>query len=188
MGRLLDEIIVVDVESTCWPGLPPPGEASDIIEIGICRLDVSSLERLEKRSLFVRPARSKVSPFCTELTTITPDDVEGGCSLREACEILKKGYLSKRRLWASFGDYDRRQFQRNCAALDVAYPFGPGHLNVKSLLAVSLGLEKELDLAAALRRLRYPLEGTHHRGDDDAWNIALILAHLLRAEREFERT
>ncbi|MDQ7026470.1 MAG: hypothetical protein Q9P44_13055 [Anaerolineae bacterium] len=23
------------------------------------------------------------------------------------------------------------------------------------------------------------LEGTHHRGDDDAWNIAQILAHLL---------
>jgi inhibitor of KinA sporulation pathway (predicted exonuclease) len=24
-----------------------------------------------------------------------------------------------------------------------------------------------------------PLEGTHHRGDDDAWNIAALLADLL---------
>ena len=27
--------------------------------------------------------------------------------------------------------------------------------------------------------LKHPLEGTHHRADDDAWNIAAILARLI---------
>jgi len=32
--------------------------------------------------------------------------------------------------------------------------------------------------------LGLPLEGTHHRGGDDAWNIAAILSALLLAMRK----
>ena len=32
---------------------------------------------------------------------------------------------------------------------------------------------------AALGMLGLPLEGTHHRGGDDAWNIAAVLLALL---------
>ncbi|EFH86724.1 hypothetical protein [Ktedonobacter racemifer] len=35
-----------------------------------------------------------------------------------------------------------------------------------------------------LHNMRLPLEGTHHRGNDDAWNSAAILAELLRLSRE----
>jgi inhibitor of KinA sporulation pathway (predicted exonuclease) len=35
----------------------------------------------------------------------------------------------------------------------------------------------------ALAVLGLPLEGTHHRGGDDAWNIAAILGHLLARAR-----
>jgi len=35
-------------------------------------------------------------------------------------------------------------------------------------------------MAQALEMLGLPLEGTHHRGGDDAWNIARLLAELLR--------
>lgn len=34
-------------------------------------------------------------------------------------------------------------------------------------------------MAQALELLNIPLEGTHHRGGDDAWNIAGILAKLI---------
>ena len=29
-------------------------------------------------------------------------------------------------------------------------------------------------MSEALKRMGLPLEGTHHRGGDDAWNIAAI--------------
>lgn len=183
MARDLSTILVIDLESTCWQGAPPKGEVSDIIEVGLCLLDVASLERSEKRSILVRPERSSVSPFCTELTTLTQAQVSGGVSLAEACQLLRDEYRSRDRLWASFGDYDRRQFERCCAELGVPYPFGPGHLNVKTLLAVSLGLTREHGLARALEALGLELEGTHHRGHDDAWNIAAILAKLLAESR-----
>jgi inhibitor of KinA sporulation pathway (predicted exonuclease) len=180
MARQLDRILVVDIESTCWEDKPPRGQESEIIEIGLCVLDVATLERLEKRSIMVKPARSAVSPFCTALTTLTQAEVNQGIALADACAILAQEYDSRQRTWASYGDYDRRQFERQCAAKNISYPFGPTHINVKNLFAVSLALAREVGMDEALRLLNLPLEGTHHRGGDDAWNIAKILGTLLQ--------
>ncbi len=183
MAKQLDQIIVIDIESTCWQGTPPVGEESEIIEIGVCTLDVASGRRLEKESILVQPERSTVSEFCTQLTTLTQEQVEQGLTLAAACSILRKKYLSKERLWASYGDYDRRQFERQCQSLKISYPFGTTHLNVKSLFALIHALPQEVGMTQALELLHLPLEGTYHRGGDDAWNIASILSTLLAQAR-----
>jgi inhibitor of KinA sporulation pathway (predicted exonuclease) len=183
MAKLLDEIIVVDVESTAWENEPPPGEVSEIIEIGICPLDIRTGEPLQKEAILVRPERSKVSGFCTRLTTLTQEQVDQGVTIREACATLKSRYRTKERLWASYGDYDRRQFERVCAASKTGYPFGPGHINVKSLFAVVRNLPREIGMKGALDQIGLPLVGTHHRGVDDAWNIACILGRILKTAR-----
>ncbi len=179
MGKKLDKILVLDVEATCWEGALPPGEESEIIEIGLCLLDAKSGQRLEKQSILVRPERSQVSPFCTRLTTLTQEEVERGISFQAACLMLQQKYASKQRVWASYGDYDRRQFQKQCESCKVNYPFGPTHINVKNLFALAHGLADEVGMAQALERMQRPLEGVHHRAGDDAWNIAGILAELL---------
>jgi inhibitor of KinA sporulation pathway (predicted exonuclease) len=184
MAKRLDQILVIDLEATCWEGQPPEGQDNEIIEIGLCMLDVATGQRLENPSIIVRPVHSTVSAYCTELTTLTQEQVETGVSLEAACQTLETRYLSKERLWASYGDYDRWQFQKQCAALGLDYPFGHGHLNVKTLLAVAHNLPRELALDEAMAHLGYPLEGTHHRGGDDAWNIARILGQLLRTMRQ----
>ena len=183
MARRLDLILVIDVEATCWEAEPPPGQESEIIEIGICPLDVATCARGEREALLVRPARSEVSAFCTRLTTLTQEQVAEGIPFAEACALLQAHFRARERAWASYGDYDRRQFERQCAATGVPYPFGPGHLNVKTLLAVSRALPRELGMDAALALLGLPLEGTHHRAVDDAWNIAGVLATMLRDAR-----
>jgi inhibitor of KinA sporulation pathway (predicted exonuclease) len=181
MAKRLDQVLVIDIEATCWEGgFPPRGESNDIIEIGLCRLEVSSGRRLEKRSVLVKPERSTIGPFCTQLTTLTQEQVNGGVLFKEACKLLETEYLSAERLWASFGDYDRRQFEKQCRETGVRYPFGPGHLNVKTLFAVGRGLPSEVGLPQALALSGLTLEGTHHRGHDDAWNIAAILTELLK--------
>ncbi|HWM03665.1 MAG TPA: 3'-5' exonuclease [Actinophytocola sp.] len=179
--KVLDQVLVIDVESTCWDGPPPEGQRGEIIEIGVCALDVGSLERVGKESILVRPEHSVVSSFCTELTTITAADVAAGVTFAEACAVLRKE--AEGRVWASYGDYDRRQFERQCADVGVRYPFGIRHLNVKSLFALGRGLTDEVGMDEALRMAGLPLEGTHHRGVDDAWNIAALLARLLGAHR-----
>ena len=179
MPKKLDHILVIDLEATCWDGPPPPGETSEIIEIGICPLELSTGRRLARRSILVKPTRSRLSEFCTQLTTLRLEQLNAGITFTEACEILRREFQSRERVWASFGDYDRTMFQKQCEATGVRYPFGPRHLNVKTLFAVSRGLPHEVGMGEALGLMGVPLEGTHHRGDDDAWNIAGILAALL---------
>ncbi|GLY55038.1 3'-5' exonuclease [Lentzea sp. NBRC 102530] len=176
----LDEVLVVDVESTCWEGTPPPDEVSEIIEVGLCPVEVATGKRGERRSVLVRPSRSRVSPFCTRLTTLTQADVDGGVSFAEACAVLRKEFRSDRRVWASYGDYDRKMFERQCADFGVRYPFGPRHLNVKTLFALTHALPREVGMAEAVRLTGRKIDGTHHRGHDDAFNIAGLLVGLLR--------
>ena len=183
MTKRLDQILVIDVEATCWQGKVPSGQENEIIEIGICPLDIASGQILDKESILVKPERSKVSKFCTELTTLTQEQVDTGISFAQACTMLKKNYRSSDRVWASYGDYDRNQFQRQCQSRQIAYPFGPRHINIKTLLAVMHALPKEVGMDEALKLLRLPLVGTHHRGADDAWNIACILSKLILQNR-----
>ena len=183
MARKLDQILVIDVEATCWEGDPPPGQTSEIIEIGLCVLDVPTLARAEQRTILVRPVCSTVSAYCTQLTTLTQADVDGGMPLAEAGQALVHEYQAPVRPWASYGDYDRKQFERNCGEFGIPYPFGPTHLNVKTLAAVAHGWSREVGMSEALKRMGLPLEGAHHRGGDDAWNIAAILSHVLSSSR-----
>jgi inhibitor of KinA sporulation pathway (predicted exonuclease) len=181
VARKLDLILVIDVEATCWSGMPPEGQESEIIEIGICPLDVASGERLEKRSLIVRPEHSKVSEFCTQLTSLTQKQVKKGMAFADACALLEREYGSKKRIWASYGDYDRTIFQRQCDTRGVNYPFSSTHLNVKSLFGIMNALPYEIGMARALAMGGLELEGRHHRGEDDAWNVARLLSNLLLA-------
>jgi inhibitor of KinA sporulation pathway (predicted exonuclease) len=183
MSKKLDWALVIDVESTCWEHEPPRGQTSEIIEVGLCVVDLQLLERRERRSIMVKPMMSEVGEFCTRLTGITPEMVAQAATLPEALRILRDQFRSDERLFASWGDYDRNQFMRNCRTYDLKYPFGPTHLNVKNLFPSAFGLSCELGIDAACARLGVTMEGTHHRGVDDAWNIARILCLLLKRIR-----
>lgn len=179
MSRSLEHLLVIDVESTCWESAPPDDQEPEIIEVGVCVLDVRSGERLTRESILVRPERSAISPFCARLTTLTPDKLERGVPFARACAILRRKYSAPRRVWASYGDDDRRKFERQCQARGLPLPFSASYLDIKSLFALLHGLEREVGLLAALELAGLPVEGTHHRGVDDAWNTAGLLAALL---------
>lgn len=174
-----DTVVIVDVESTCWKNnIAPEGQRSEIIEIGICTLELVNRKIDKKGSIFVTPTESSISPFCTELTTITPEMItQRGIPFADACQILRDDYASKNRLWISWGNYDRRMFMEQCDRRKIDYPFTERHCNLKGLFANIYG--NRLGMKAALDKIKLDLQGTHHRGDDDAYNIARILAYLL---------
>jgi len=172
---------VVDVEATCWQGQVPPGQVNEIIEIGLCVVDLGTRERVAKHRILVRPARSAVSAFCTELTGLTQEEVDTGVSFEEACRLLDTEHRARARGWASWGDYDRKQFERQCERSRAVYPFSSRHTNAKVVFTESFGLRKRPGMAQALAAAELPLEGRHHSGADDAWNIGALV--LLLAER-----
>nr|MBK7069866.1 exonuclease domain-containing protein [Deltaproteobacteria bacterium] len=82
-------------------------------------------------------------------------------------------------LFASWGAYDRTQFEQDCRHHRVAWPFGPDHLNLKAQLSERRGSSRRFGMAQALRVAGLPLAGTHHRGIDDARNIARLLPFIV---------
>ena len=176
MAVKLDKILVVDIESTCWLGKPPPGEKREIIEVGWCEIILESGTITSRETAIVKPESSKISKFCAELTTLRQEDVADGASLKEACEMLP----AKNKVWASYGNYDREKFIEECRWKNIKYPFGPTHINVKTLFALAYKLPKEVGLKEALAIMKLPFEGTPHRGGDDAWNIARVLLDLIK--------
>lgn len=184
MSAQLDRILVIDLEATCDE--PKPTWQGEITEIGIAVLNTKTLEVIEKHQTFVVPTSTPVTPFCTQLTTITADmlTVENGARrFPEAINWLKK-LGTKNLVWASWGDYDRTQFQRQCTAEGISYPFGPGHINVKTLFALMTGLNRGIGAKEAVEYCGMEWEGTHHRGIDDAVNIARVLGHVLGKARK----
>jgi inhibitor of KinA sporulation pathway (predicted exonuclease) len=174
-GRFLN---VIDLEATCWKGGQPAGQVSEIIEIGLCVVDVERRDRVARDRIMVRPRRSRVSEFCTELTGITQDEVDRGVDFHEAVEILVDRHRSDSRRWASWGDYDRQQFERQCQSTPARYPFGSSHVNAKALFAEAYSVRR-MGMAAALRLAGLPLAGRHHNGSDDAWNIGALVLDLM---------
>jgi inhibitor of KinA sporulation pathway (predicted exonuclease) len=191
MPKPLDpNVLVIDVESTCWepPEVQPRDQISEIIEIGIAVVNINTLSVGDNASILIRPQKSKLSKFCTKLTTLTQDMVDTGVTFQQAMDILRNKYNSENRTFVSWGDYDRKMFERNCRDYGVKYPFGPRHMNLKNSFTMLHGLEREPGLDTALEHIGLKLKGTHHRGIDDAFNIANVFTYTLESHRLGHKT
>ncbi|WP_298139644.1 3'-5' exonuclease [Flavobacterium sp.] len=179
--KTTDKIIIIDLEATCWQVPVPQGQENEIIEIGLAVLDTLTGTISKNKGILIKPQRSKVSPFCTELTTITQELLDSkGVSFQEAIDQLVDEYQPDLYTWASYGQYDLNMLKKQCNSFGVLYPMGDEHINVKVLFSDVYGLQKPTGMNGALHMLNLPLEGTHHRGVDDAKNIAKILHWCLQ--------
>jgi inhibitor of KinA sporulation pathway (predicted exonuclease) len=91
--------------------------------------------------------------------------------------MLPFGYV----LFCSWGDYDRKQLQQDCAYHSVPYPM-PEHLNLKVAFANARGHAKKKGVVGALKTVGLQFEGTHHRGIDDARNITRLATYVFEPQ------
>jgi len=176
----LDKILVIDLEATCWRGYPPRGMKQEIIEIGACLLDVKTGEITDKTSYLIKPILSEVSKFCTELTSITQAMVdEKGITYEQACEKMKEDLKSHKRVWGSWGNWDKTMFWRNSKNLRTNNPVSDDHINIKTLFSLRKKFRKGMGLGKAVIEVGLEFKGTHHRGDDDAWMAAHVLKEVI---------
>ena len=171
--------LIVDVEATCSDDGAVPRPEMEIIEIGAVMQNSHTFQVESEFQTFIRPVRHpQLTPFCTTLTGIVQADLVHAPPFPEALEAMKEWmYGFEDALFCSWGDYDRSQFQRDCDYHRVSYPFRSGHLNLKAEFSEFSGRRKKLGLAEAVRSLGLQFEGSHHRGIDDARNIARVVSH-----------
>ncbi|MDR2560170.1 MAG: exonuclease domain-containing protein [Holophagales bacterium] len=170
----MGQTVVFDLEATCWEeknNIP-----SEIIEIGAVKLDGDGNE-IGTFQTFVRPVISPIlSDFCTKLTSIQQDDVSDAPMFSEAMSAFES-WIGDDADLVSWGLYDKtqimREVNRNGYKGRISAVLEGRHLNLKQLFSEMRGA-KPCGMEKALSVLNIPLEGIHHRGIDDAMNIAKI--------------
>ncbi len=166
--------IVLDLEATCWRerGHKKP---SEIIEIGALAIDEQG-NILDEFAHFVQPhLYPTLSPFCTELTSITQANVDQAEKFPEVLKSFTDWIdLSQPYLLCSWGFYDRSQFEKDCKLHQLETDWLAHHISVKHQYTELVGAKKHMGMARALKNEGFDLVGTHHRGIDDARNIAKI--------------
>lgn len=178
---------VTDLEATCCDQeqQPPafPKEEMETIEIGAVMVDGETLVPLDEFQAFVRPVRHpRLDPFCTALTTIRQDDVDQAGTFPEVFTAFLV-WAGQYPLWrfSSWGAYDVKQLRRDGAFWNLSETWSwEEAINLKRLFARQRGI-KECGIPAALSIAGLsPMTGIHHRGIDDARNIARLLPLLFR--------
>lgn len=175
-----DFYLVIDFEATCCDKGTVPREHMEIIEFGAVMVEASSLDIVDEFQSFVRPTRHpELTAFCTQLTSIRQRDVSSAPSFKEVMGFFKSWLCQyKGFIFCSWGDYDLKQLRQDCDFHNLPYPISASHVNVKRLMAERQCLSKKLGLGQAIQLAGLKFTGTHHRGIDDARNIARLLPYV----------
>lgn len=166
--------IILDLEATCWKERSLK-RRNEIIEIGALKINESG-ETLDEFCRFVRPLTQPIlSDFCTELTSITQEQVDSAelfpTVIQEFWDWID---ISQPYLLGSWGMYDRNQFREDCALHGLESGWLESHISLKHQYTKIKNLRRNVGMKTALSIENFELEGTHHRGIDDARNIAKI--------------
>jgi len=194
-------LLCVDLEATCDdypPGLSPeeqafyelqvPRNEMETIEVGAVLLDLQAeCSVVVEFSRFVRPLlHPRLTSFCQELTTIHQGDVDlaDGYALvaAELQELLSPYNQDGGVQWCSWGEYDRKQLVTDAARLGCAPMLDPDkHCSMKRW-HWKLYACKGMGLRPAAESLGLGWQGTHHRGIDDARNLAVVVKHMAQSQ------
>ncbi|MGM0484920.1 MAG: exonuclease domain-containing protein [Candidatus Krumholzibacteriota bacterium] len=171
--------VVFDLEATCW-GRHKNLSEMETIEIGAVRLDPESYEITDTFSTFVKPDQNPgLSDFCRELTSIRQSDVDSAPGFPGALERFLIWAGGNKVTYCSWGTYDIKQLRKDISSnsVELRDPLRK-HISLKQLFA-HLYERKPCSMKKALNILGLELEGIHHRGIDDARNIAKIARIIL---------
>jgi inhibitor of KinA sporulation pathway (predicted exonuclease) len=172
-------IFIVDLEATCWDDRGHyTVDETEIIEIG-CVLATPDGTVLDEFCTFVRPVKDPIlSDFCTQLTSIRQSDVEKAPTYQEAMHLFDAWIAARPGIWGSWGNYDYREF----SSLERRFPSNADflcmqHVNLKKAWKKTTG-HPRCGLHSALAFHDLEFLGTHHRGIDDARNMARLLPFI----------
>ncbi len=172
--------IIFDLEATCWEN--DRSKACEIIEIGAVKLN-SRLEVVDTFSKFIKPVIYPVlSDFCTKLTSIEQRDVDLADIFKNVMVEFEDWITSENTEVAlcSWGFYDKKQIQKECKIKNYSgriHSVLDKHISIKHQFGEIKGINP-CGMSRALELLGIPLEGTHHRGIDDAKNITKIFVAI----------
>ena len=166
--------IILDLEASCWKDRSVKKQ-NEIIEIGAIKVDGNG-KIISEFSEFVKPKLNpELSNFCKELTTIEQSDIDSADTFDKVLDRFTKWIkLDEPYILCSWGFYDKNQFAKDCDLHKLDKNWLNNHISLKHQYANIKKLDKAIGMEGALKLEGFELDGTHHRGIDDARNILKI--------------
>jgi inhibitor of KinA sporulation pathway (predicted exonuclease) len=166
-----NRLLCVDVELTCWEGPPPEGEQPEMIALGIVDLRTDSLEIRREKLYLIKPQVSRISPFCSTLTGITPKEVAKAPVLADVLKAARKTFAQGD--WCAWGR-DDELIGANATRVGAEFPFPGLFHDLSAQVRLMLGLTYRPGLDEALARFGLDFEGPAHDALVDARNLARL--------------
>lgn len=168
--------IIFDLEATCEDKSINPHFDNETIEIGAVK--IVGKEIVDEFQAFIKPVRSgELTNFCKELTHITQEQVDHGQSFAHAIASFRN-WAGEGAEFLSWGFYDRKQLEKDCKYHGISADWLHSHRSIKHEHQAIKGLKRGVGVVKALRMEGLQFEGTHHRGIDDAKNIAKVFLKM----------
>ncbi|BDD06737.1 3'-5' exonuclease [Aureibacter tunicatorum] len=166
--------IVFDLEATCWDGWDK--SQNETIEIGAVLIN-DDKEIVSEFCKFIKPLKHPIlSEFCKKLTSIQQSDVDNadyfGDVINEFQDWIRQG--DDDYILCSWGFYDKKQFEADCDLNGLDKAWVEKHVSLKHQYGKFKKLRRAIGMKNTLLNENILLEGIHHRGIDDARNIAKI--------------
>lgn len=171
--------IVIDLEATCWEDAQFQKENSEIIEIGVSLVDFSTKSIIKSKRYLIKPKKSTVSEYCTNLTGITQDQLnKEGLDLTKASKMIRQDFNPTNIAWGGWGD-DLTALKKACESQNAVFPFSSSYTDIGFLYSLSKGESKKWNLENALQNEQMNFIGKPHTGVDDAFNTARLFIKML---------
>lgn len=179
-----DYFLVIDLEATCSHKQEIPRYEREIIEIGAVMVDANNLKSVDEWQTFIHPIRHpQLTQYCLDLTSITQEQVDQAPFYGEAIASFQQWLANySNYIFGSWGEYDRKQFVKDSKYHQLPYPLPCNYINLKKLFSTNQPVRANLGMKQALELAGIGLAGTHHRGIDDARNLARLLPFILGNE------
>ena len=186
--------LVLDFEATCDEDITP--RPQEIIEFPVLKVNALTMETEAIFHTYVQPSEHPtLTPFCTKLTGITQEMVDGKPSLQEVLSMFDQ-WMTKENLkdnpsicFVTCGDWDlKTMLPGQCEHLKVTVPpYFKRWVNIKKAFT-TITKSKAKSMVHMLEMLGLALDGRHHSGIDDSKNIAKILKELAKINPDIQPT
>ena len=131
----------------------------------------------DPQELLVKPAQSRISEYCTQLTGLTYPMLKRGVKFQDACRCLIRKGLRKYPSCAFGNDY--ALVEKQASALNQRSFLSECFFDMSSWLSFKHGVKEGWSLEKWMDYYGLKWEGERHRAGVDAYNLARLIQKSL---------
>ena len=175
-----NQINVLDLEFTIKEQKP-----REIIEIGLCAINLKDLSIFKPVNLVVRPVLG-IPERCSEITGLSEDDLVFSRSFSNAHAYIMENYSLKSEFFA-YGKEDFRIIREHEFRYGLKNISDSGNMDFSALYKTIKRNKKAVGLKKAMRREGLEFIGRQHCALNDAINLARLIRKVLYGFQENEK-